>query len=145
MIPHFLPSGNLPAGVHDATWQEAFQRFGTNPRRRALPDGLLHALQNLSHAGCRKVYRNGSFVTDKAHPGDFDVAWENYGVNLALLNPVLLDFSNARRAQKQTFGGELFPADAAADEHGRTFTQYFQIDREGRPKGIIAIDLRSLP
>ena len=145
MIPCFLPNGNLPPGIHEATWQETAHRFGTNPQRQALRDGLFQALQNLKQAGCAKVYLNGSFVTDKEHPSDFDAAWETYGVNPGLLHPVLLDFSNSRRAQKQTYGGELFPADLVADEHGRTFIEFFQTDRERNPKGIVAIDLRTPP
>ena len=141
MIPRFRPNGNLPPGIYEATWPEAAHRFGTNPHRQALLDGLFQALQNLKQAGCAKVYLNGSFVTDKVHPGDFDAAWETCGVNLGLLHPALLDF----RAQKQTYGGELFPADLVADEHGRTFIEFFQTDRERNPKGIVAIDLRTLP
>ena len=145
MIPPFLPNGNLPPGIHGATWPEVAHRFGANPHRQALLDGLFQALQNLKQAGCAKVYLNGSFVTDKEHPSDFDAAWETYGVNPGLLHPVLLDFSNSRRAQKQTYGGELFPADLVADEHGRTFIEFFQTDRERNPKGIVAIDLRTPP
>ena len=145
MIPCFLPNGNLPPGIHEATGPEAAHRFGTNPQRQALLDGLFQALQNLKQAGCAKVYLNGSFVTDKEYPVDCDAAWETYGVNPDLLHPALLDFSNSRRAQKQTYGGELFPADAVADEHGRTFIEFFQTDRERNPKGIVAIALRTLP
>ena len=145
MIPPSLPNGNLPPGIHEATWQEVAHCFGTNPHRQALLDGLFQARQNLKHAGCAKVYLNGSFVTYKEHPGDFDAAWETCGVNPDLLHPALRDFSNSRRAQKQTYRGELFYADAAADEHGRTFIEFFQTDRERNPKGIVAIDLRTLP
>lgn len=62
-----------------------------------------------------------------------------------LLDATLLDFSNRRQAQKLAFGGELFPADWEADEHGRTFLEFFQTDQQDLPKGIIAIDLRTLP
>ena len=41
--------------------------------------------------------------------------------------------------------GELFPADWEADERGRTYLEFLQADQEDTPKGIIAIDLRSLP
>ena len=145
MIPPFLPNGYLPPGIHDAAWHTVAEHYGTNLRRSRLLEGLLEALQNLKQAGCRKIYLDGSFVTRKQHPGDFDAAWETPNVDPQLLNPVLLEFSNRRQAQKQAFGGELFPADSPADEHGRTFLEYFQTDQESKPKGIIAIDLRTLP
>jgi hypothetical protein len=65
------------------------------------------------------------------------------GVIIDRLDPIFLDFSNARARQKQRFGGELFPADLPEGASGRTFLEFFQIDREtGAAKGIIAIDLR---
>lgn len=42
-------------------------------------------------------------------PGDFDACWDTDGVDLDVLDPVLLDLSNHRAAQRQRFGGELFP------------------------------------
>ena len=38
--------------------------------------GLKAALENLRNAGCRTTYINGSFVTRKAIPNDYDVCWE---------------------------------------------------------------------
>lgn len=62
-----------------------------------------------------------------------------------LLDPVLLDFSDRRAAQKRRFGGELFPAEVAAEPHGTIFLDYFQRDRStGDPKGIVALDLERL-
>ena len=145
MIPPFQPNGYLPPGIHEATWQQAAERLGANSHRRALLQGLLQALHSLRQSGCGKIYLDGSFATDKECPGDFDVAWETANVDPRLLNTTLLDFSNRRQAQKQAFGGELFPADWEADEHGRTFLEFFQTDQQAIPKGIIAIDLGTLP
>ena len=59
------------------------------------------------------------------------------------LGPVLLDFSNRPAAQKARFGGELFPAQLPNGLSGRTFLEFFQIDKQtGDPKGIVALDLR---
>jgi uncharacterized protein DUF6932 len=59
-----------------------------------------------------------------------------------LLDPVLLTVANRREAQKAAFGGELFPAESAADPHGTRFLEYFQQDRlTGERKGIVALDL----
>src|SRR6266536_2165079 len=147
MIPPFEPStGLLPTGVHEATWEEIVARFGQTPRRLELLAGLKAALDALRAASCRRAYVNGSFVTAKQTPGDFDGCWEVDGVDLARLDPVLMTFANLRAAQKRKYGGELFPADWPADAHGTSFLLFFQRDRaSGRPKGIIAIDLGELP
>lgn len=48
-------------------------------------------------------------------------------------------------AGKARYGGELFPAETAAEPAGTTFLDYFQRNRDtGKPKGIIAIDLGGL-
>ena len=145
MIPPFQPDGNLPSGIHDSSWEDAAERFGVNPHRASLLRGLLTALRSLRRAGCLKIYLDGSFVTDKEFPNDFDVAWETGNVSETLLRPVFLDFSNLRQSQKETFGGEFFPADWQADRQGRTYLEFFQTDRDGSPKGIVSIDLRTLP
>jgi hypothetical protein len=132
--------GNLPPGVHDATWDELVDAFGFNRRRAELLQGLREALESLAQAGCKRAYIDGSFVTAKERPGDFDGCWEAAGVDPTLLHPELLDFREARAAQKAKYGGELFLANAPADPAGRAFLEFFQTDREGRPKGIVAID-----
>lgn len=107
--------------------------------------GLKEALQALAAAGCRTLYIDGSFVTAKELPGDFDGCWDSEGVDGDLLEPVLLDFSNRRAAQKAKYGGELFPSVALADPAGNTFLDFFQIDKAtGDAKGIIAIDLQKV-
>jgi hypothetical protein len=146
MIPEFDDRGNLPPGIYLATWAEIVTHYATNTRRRELLDGLLDALRSLKTAGCATTYLDGSFVTAKEHPGDFDACWESAGVVLDRLDPELLDFSNERSAQKERYGGEFFPAEAAAEPAGTTFLDYFQRVRQtGKPKGIIAIDLTGLP
>ena len=65
------------------------------------------------------------------------------GVDVQRLDPVLLDFANGRAVQKARFGGELFPAQTPNGPSGKTFLEFFQIDKQtGDPKGIIALDLR---
>lgn len=142
MIPSFDQRGNLPPGIHSATWNEIVERFGITERREQLLQGLRHAIDSLYRAGCSRVYVDGSFVTDKEAPGDFDACWEAGSVDPGLLDPVLLDFGGRRAAQKANFGGELFPAQLAAEPGGKTFLDFFQRDRStGERKGIIALDL----
>jgi len=146
VLPDFDEDGNLPPGIHRATWNEITARFGTSPRRLELLAGLKRALDALKEAGCRRAYVDGSFVTAKAAPRDFDACWEASGVDPYELEPVLLDFSRRRAAQKAEYGGELFPADDAAEPSGTRFLDYFQQDKAtGKPKGIVALELGDLP
>ena len=145
MIPELTDIGGpwkvLPPGIHDATLDEVEMRFASNSHRRNLFQGLLRAVQALRHAGCSTVYLDGSFVTEKPTPGDFDACWDDSGVEVNRLDRALLDFKDKRRAQKQKFMGELFPAGTFA-MGGKVFIDFFQTDRHtGEPKGIIRIRL----
>lgn len=135
----------LPPGVHVATWQEVAARFGGNPRRLEILDGLLRAVQALKAASCTKIYVDGSFITSKELPADFDGCWDDTGVDYDLIDPVLLEFADHRAAQKAKFGGEMFVANWAAEPLGTLFLDFFQRDRDGRAKGIIEIDVGSIP
>ena len=146
MIPAFEPNGNLPPGIHWSEWDEIVTRYGITRWRRDLLNGLLSALEALKIAGCRTVYLDGSFVTSKTVPSDFDACWEPDGVKFPLLDPVLLKFEHGRSAQKAKFRGELLPARWTVSGHGTLFLDFFQIDKDtGNRKGIIAIDLGGLP
>lgn len=144
ILPFDSSTGYLPPGIHEAAWTLVLTEFGTNAHRLTLLNGLLEALRNLAGAGCRWVLLDGSFVTQKALPNDYDGAWETIGVDPTRLDPVLLDFSNGRAAMKARYGGELFPASAIAAA-GVLFRDFFQKDRSGVRKGIVQIDLGSLP
>jgi hypothetical protein len=145
MIPEFDERGSLPPGIHHATWTEIVTRYATSAHRRDLLEGLLDALRSLKAAGCGTTYIDGSFVTAEAHPRDFDICWESSGVILDRLDPEILDFSEHRASQKTRYGGEIFPADWAANHDGLRFLDFFQRKRTGQPKGIVAIDLTGLP
>lgn len=107
--------------------------------------GLLAALSSLKRAGCKTAFIDGSFVTAKALPGDYDGCWDVAEVDPTLLDPVLLDFDNGRAAQKTKYLGELFPAQIIEGSSGITFWEFFQRDKNtGALKGIVAINLREL-
>ena len=145
MIPDPDPfTGYLPAGLHLGRWGEVQQCFARNVHRSRLLGGLLAAVTNLVRAGCREVLLDGSFVTQKELPSDYDAAWNTVGVDPYLLDPVLLDFTRSRAAMKAKFFGELFPAQFEAAP-GVTYRDFFQQDKSGTPKGIVKIDLGSLP
>jgi hypothetical protein len=146
MIPDLVkvsgaPWKVLPPGVHFATLKEVREAYGYNATRRRQFEGLAVACEALSKAGCETLYLDGSFVTGKPRPGDYDACWDPKGVSPVNLHPVFLIFDNKREAQKREFLGEFFPFGAEA-EPGVAFLDFFQKDRfSGMAKGIIAIDL----
>lgn len=146
MIPDPDESGLLPPGIHTAEWPEIVARFGGNGHRRALLQGLRRALEALRVGGCTTAYLDGSFVTSKSSPADYDLCWSIVGVDPNSLDPVLLTFDQGRQAMKAKYMGDLFPAELPEGLTGRVFLEFFQIDKHtGKAKGILMIDLRVLP
>ena len=143
MLPRAIDIGGpwevLPPGVHDATMKEIKTRYASNPHRSLLFEGLVAAIAALRAAGCKDIYLDGSFVTEKPFPGDFDGCWDPTSVDDKKLDPVLLDFANKRANQKKKYRGEFFLASGPAAP-GYTFLSYFQKDKDtGKPKGIIHV------
>ena len=142
MLPPFDPdTGLLPVGEHAASWDEVLDKFGWNEKRRGLLDGLADALDLLASVGCRRVWINGSFVTTKDEPGDVDVCWDTEGADLDRIDPIFLDVSRGRAAQKQRFGCEFLPNVTEASS-GLVFAEFFQNERDGSRKGIVILDLK---
>lgn len=141
----FDRNGNLPPGIRELAWDNFVRLFGWNEWRRSLLGGMLAALQHLKSIGCRRAYVDGSFVTSKEYPGDYDACWERAGVSVLLLDPVLRDLSPGRIRQKAKYGGEWFPADVPAGQAGTAFVELFQLDRFDNPKGIVALNLEDVP
>jgi hypothetical protein len=137
----------LPPGIHPATMEEIGNRFGGNPIRDRLMNGLRQGLALLEKAGCRVAYVDGSLVTSRANPDDFDVAWDIYGVDHGALDPIFwlpLFLRPPRTAQKRRFGGEFVPAQASPDGK-QTYVEFFQKRKEGGVKGIVMTYLGGAP
>lgn len=139
-------SGYLPPGVHPWAWPDFLNVFAWNARRRFLAGGLYRALRNLKNAGCKAAIIDGSYVTAKELPGDFDAAFDPNGVNGILVDPVLLRHADGRKAMKAKYLGDLFPwGSVACQSTGTIYQDFFQTDRDGAPKGIVFLDMRTLP
>ena len=151
MIPPLIalagtPWPVLPPGIHQASLEDVLRAFGTNSWRRKLFDGLVEASRRLRLAGCAEIYLDGSYVSGKPWPGDFDACWDPSGVDPARLDPLFLQFDNSRAAQKAVFKGEFFPSSMMCADVGQAFVEFFQQDRfTGKMKGIISIPLSADP
>ena len=147
MIPEFDETGNLPPGLHKATWQEIAQKYGYTGHRKKMLQGLKRALDNLKQAGCKRAYLDGSFITRKRKPGDFDLCWQIDGVNGELLDPILRDrkyLLPPREKQKKRYLGDILPTRKHPPEWD--LLTFFQLDKHtNKQKGIIVITMELLP
>lgn len=142
-IPDLLPEGFLPPGIHVTTWEEFEERYASSMIRRTQLKGMKKALIEFKKAGCSRIYIDGSFVTNKKNPGDFDALYELDELMPDRIDEVLIDASpEGRKKQKKHYEGEFFPASAKAARYGDRFLDYFQKDKKTKqPKGIIRIEL----
>jgi hypothetical protein len=145
MIPDFVnvlnsPWPLLPPGIHDSTLAEVYVRYVINPTRALLFEGLKKGLENLFISGCQQVFLDGSYVTAKPIPNDYEVCWDVEYVDPRLLDPVFFDFDNGRYNQKKKFLGEYFPAMLIEGVSGKPFLDFFQTDKDtGKQKGIVRL------
>jgi hypothetical protein len=144
-IPELFDTGGtwntLPPGIHSATLVQIQERFAINEKRKLLFEGLNRGVAALKQAGCKTVYLDGSFISDKPEPGDFDVCWDPANVDDSKIDPILLDFSDLRKNQKIKFHGEFFPSTSMADDR-ITYLKFFQLVKYTKnPKGILKINL----
>lgn len=74
-LPAFDDRGDLPVGVHQATFAEVVDRFGFGtPQRELVTSGLVHIHELAQRTG--KLLRFvifGSYVTAKSEPKDVDI------------------------------------------------------------------------
>ena len=144
VLPDFDADGALPPGIHGASWDEIVERFGWTAHRMDLLAGLVDALAVLRSAGCRLAYLDGSFVTDKEVPGDYDLCWEMDGVDLHKLDPIVLDVTPPRAAQQARYRGDLLP-NVLEGNSGAPFVDFFQQNKAtGGSKGIVSINIEEV-
>lgn len=148
MLPIFqtlsgAPWRILPPGEHFATLQEVEELLAFNSHRLNLFNGLVSAASLLAQSGCKYLYLDGSYVTEKDMPNDFDACWSLEEVNLESLDPIIWDIENGTTAQKKRFGGELYP-NCIERASGKFFKEFFKNEKHtDQEKGIIVIDLQN--
>ena len=140
LIPALQKNGELPPGEHQASLEELESVFGTaTDRRRLLMRGLREAINNLELSGVRTLWIDGSFITDKKEPDDIDGCWEyTPSVDLKKLDPVFL---KPREEMKKRYGLDFFISNVIEGGSGLPFSKFFQVNRDGDPKGILVIKL----
>ena len=138
-IPAFRYDGSLPAGLHEASEEEVVARFGQSTSRREYLLGRLRRWLELARAvGARRFFINGSFVTDKAEPGDVDaVVWlpDDWDAQLGAGRPAAIQLWEMIKSRRPE---ELFSAQDAWE--WAAWLDFFGSMRNSpRRKGVIEI------
>ncbi len=139
-IPALQSNGELPPGEHEATLDEIEIVYGKSTiRRKSLMQGLREAADNFAFSGVTTLWVDGSFVSSKDNPDDIDGCWEySPHVNVDKLDPIFL---GCREHIKALYGLDFFIANIIESESGLPFPRFFQVNRDGEPKGILKIRL----
>ena len=139
-IPLFNGNGELVAGEHHATLKEIEKDFGlSSERRKNLMRGLCNAVSNLKKAGVKTIWVDGSFITDKVEPNDIDGCWEyTNSVDHKVLDKVFL---GSREKMKKKYGLDFFISNIIEGGSNLPFPKFFQVNREGKAKGILGVKL----
>ncbi len=138
-IPSFNENDELPDGEYVVSLEEIEIRFGcANEQKRWLMQGLKAAAANLGNANVRKLWIDGSFITDKENPNDIDGVWEtNQKIDLNVLDPIFL---GNRKTMQKKYGVDFFP-DVIEAGSGLPFPEFFRTNRDKQPKGILVVRL----
>lgn len=141
----YKANGDLTPGIIDMTWEEFKSTFSYNLHRSNLFKGIELAIKELKAVGCKTIYMDGSFISKKEQPQDFDLCWDEEGVNYKLIvteYPGLMDYGWRMKNMKKRYGGDIVPMTSlACYKKGLIFLAYFMQDKQSRDKGIIRISL----
>jgi hypothetical protein len=132
MLPPFDDFGNLPAGIHIATFAQLEERFGSGSEEREAEISELKLFVEAARiAGVARLLVNGSFVTGKLAPNDVDV--------------VILPGADYPKGEKELDAEEVvwpfLQVIVAADDADfeSWATHQFGTDKRRRPKGVVEI------
>ncbi|MGD0047508.1 MAG: hypothetical protein ABSE42_10850 [Bryobacteraceae bacterium] len=144
MLPELNDEGEVPPGVHLATWQEFQARFAGSSSRRVWLAGRLRALLELAAANgkLRRAFIWGSFVTAKPAPRDLDILLimdEDFEVG-GISAPAQAVFDSVRA--KLLFESDVFWARASIGHEALDlWLDTYQTSRSFRKRGIVELVL----
>lgn len=81
MALQYQENGNLYPGIYQLSWEEFKENYGFNKHRKKLIEGIELVIKELKAVGCKSIYIDGSFVSKKSLPNDFDACWDPEGVD----------------------------------------------------------------
>ena len=144
-MPDFNAGGELPSGVHRASWNEILRRFGGGVGQRDIcTRHLTHVYELAKRTGClSRFVIFGSYVTAKMEPNDVDVV---------LIMDDAFRLENCPMESRGLFDHAVAQARCGASvfwmrpalligETVEQFIVYWQIKRGGGQRGIVDVIL----
>lgn len=145
-LPLFRGDGWLPAGHYRTTWEEVIARFGdqAGSRRAVVMLSLLRWRDEARAAGLAGlIILNGSFVSRKEAPGDFDLVFFYDEASEKLIKSdnnvrMLIDMQACHKAG---FRGDIFALPLSLQSISPLLCgmDMFDRDRQGQPKGVVEV------
>jgi hypothetical protein len=142
MLPPLTAAGLLPLGVHTAPLSEVLAAFGVgNPVRRDLAERLQLVLRLAEEtAHLKRAFVWGSFVTIKPEPGDIDVMLVmSDQFRSELCSPSVRNVFDGEAAERLLGATVLWTREDVPEELLNAFLEQWQIDRDGRRRGIVEV------
>lgn len=144
-LPRLNDLGLLPAGVHSCSLAQLRSVFGYNARREYLLERLDQCIRLMKSHGLQGILHiDGSFVTDKDHPGDIEVTLDVTRQPVNMQDKALV-FYMRQHTTLDKIGVHWFPT----LPDNQNFIDYFQYAGEKtaarkrcdpkEPKGIIKL------
>jgi hypothetical protein len=145
-IPPFTKHGLLPQGIHDCTWNELAERFGSfqsSDRRPQLCRKLEKFIGELRRVRLgRELIIDGSFVTDKLAPNDIDLILllSIDHDDAADLRPDEYNLLSKTRVRSR-FGFDIFVVGEGSRDYVRTVDFFSQVRDAKLRKGLLRFRL----
>lgn len=147
-LPDFRPDGWLPEGHHSTSWDEIIARFDGAPdsRRAAVLSGLLQWRDAVRAKGMGGwLILDGSFISNKAAPGDFDCIFVYDEASLTVLAEDAEASDLLRHTTiKDRFNGDVFVYSYTSVRDSPAFCRTDGFDQEKitrKPKGVVEVVL----
>jgi len=147
-IPDFRDDGWLPEGHHAATWDEIAERLGGEPgsKRATVLAGLLAWRDAVRAKGLSGlVILDGSFVSAKPAPGDFDLLFFYDEASEAVTKQDTKAAALVDNAKcKARFGGDVFGFGATLARLAPQFAPRDTFDfikDTKKPKGVLEVQI----
>jgi hypothetical protein len=140
MIPPFDPDGDLPQGIHQATWSEFKERFCifTRSDRRLRLGRQIEQMLDEAHTShiVERIIFGGSFVTSQSEPNDFDcVVVLKAETRYEELLPFQRWVADTREASRR-YGGDVLVARVDQPTLA-VYLDFFSTSRRGKWVGLV--------